>query len=155
MFNAVDEIAIVAAPGYTDAASYDALLSHCEGLRDRVAILDPPLDVTDVMGLTRVATATTRRSRTAEDASGEDTTTGGPGLRPRQSDGGYGTFYFPQITVRDPFTNELVEVAPSGHIAGIWARTDATRGVHKAPANEAVRGALNSPIELRGKSRPS
>ena len=30
---------------------------------------------------------------------------------------------------------------PSGHIAGIWARTDATRGVHKAPANELIRGA--------------
>jgi phage tail sheath protein FI len=143
LFDAVDEIAIVAAPGYTDAASYDALLTHCERLRDRVAILDPPLDVPDILGLTRTATAATRRTRGAEEASGEDTTTGGPGLRPRQSDGGYGAFYFPQITVRDPLTNELVEVAPSGHIAGIWARTDATRGVHKAPANEVVRGALN------------
>ncbi|MFN8565609.1 MAG: phage tail sheath subtilisin-like domain-containing protein [Anaerolineae bacterium] len=37
----------------------------------------------------------------------------------------------------------MVNVAPSGHIAGIWARSDATRGVHKAPANEIVRGALN------------
>jgi uncharacterized protein len=36
-----------------------------------------------------------------------------------------------------------VSVPPSGHVAGIWARTDATRGVHKAPENEAVRGALN------------
>jgi hypothetical protein len=27
-------------------------------------------------------------------------------------------------------------------MAGIWARTDATRGVHKAPANESVRGAV-------------
>jgi hypothetical protein len=143
LFNAVDEIAIVAAPGYTDAASYDALLSHCENARDRVAILDPPLDVPDLLGLTRTATATTRRTRSAEEASGEDTTTGGPGLRPRQSDGGYGAFYFPQITVRDPLTSELVEVPPSGHIAGIWARSDATRGVHKAPANEVVRGALN------------
>ncbi len=38
---------------------------------------------------------------------------------------------------------DLVDVPPSGHIAGIYARSDATRGVHKAPANEAVRGALN------------
>ena len=37
---------------------------------------------------------------------------------------------------------------PSGHIAGIWARTDATRGVHKAPANEMVRGALNLTYQL-------
>ncbi len=40
-------------------------------------------------------------------------------------------------------SNEVVPVAPSGHIAGIWARTDGIRGVHKAPANEAVRGALD------------
>jgi phage tail sheath protein FI len=142
LFEAVDEIAIVAAPGYSDAASYDALLTHCENLRDRVAILDPPVEVADITALTRTATAATRRTRSAEEASGEDTS-GGPGLRPRQSDGGYGTFYFPQITVRDPLTNELVEVAPSGHIAGVWARSDATRGVHKAPANEVIRGALN------------
>ena len=34
-------------------------------------------------------------------------------------------------------------VPPSGHIAGIWGRNDDTRGVHKAPANEVVRGALD------------
>jgi len=46
--------------------------------------------------------------------------------------------------VRDPLSaSTLVDVAPSGHMAGIWARTDATRGVHKAPANEPIRGALN------------
>ena len=141
---AIDEIAIVAAPGYTDAASYDAVLSHCENLKDRVAILDPPADVPDILALTRSATAASRRSRGAEEASGESTdVVGGAGVRPRQSDGGYGTFYFPWITVRDPMNNELVDVAPSGHLAGIWARTDATRGVHKAPANEVVRGALN------------
>ena len=38
----IDEVAIVAAPGYTDAASYDAQLTHCETLQDRVAILDAP-----------------------------------------------------------------------------------------------------------------
>ena len=37
---------------------------------------------------------------------------------------------------------------PSGHIAGIYARTDATRGVHKAPANEAVRGAVGLTYRL-------
>src|SRR5262249_2565101 len=35
----VDEVAIVVCPGYTDAASYEAILSHCERLKDRVAIL--------------------------------------------------------------------------------------------------------------------
>ena len=50
-----DDVAIVAAPGFTDAASYDALLTHCETLGDRVAILDAPHDVPDVMALTQVA----------------------------------------------------------------------------------------------------
>jgi hypothetical protein len=60
------------------------------------------------------------------------------------TDGGYGALYFPQIVVRDPFSpRDLFTVAPSGHIAGIYARTDTTRGVHKAPANEIVRGALD------------
>jgi hypothetical protein len=45
--------------------------------------------------------------------------------------------------VRDPFSGERVTAPPSGHVAGIWARTDLTRGVHKAPANEIVRGALD------------
>jgi Bacteriophage tail sheath protein len=137
----IDEVAIVAIPGFADAASYDAALSHCEKLADRVAILDPPADVPDIDLLTRVATAATKPPA------------GGPGegkppppangLRPRQSDGGYGTFYFPWITTRDPLSGQAVNVPPSGHIAGVWARSDAARGVHKAPANEVLRGALN------------
>ena len=50
-----DDVAIVAAPGYTDAASYDALLSHCELLGDRVAVLDAPLEVDDLDALTTTA----------------------------------------------------------------------------------------------------
>lgn len=53
----IDDIAMVAAPGFTDAASYEAVLLHCEKLRDRVAILDAPLEVADVMQLTVVGTA--------------------------------------------------------------------------------------------------
>ena len=37
---------------------------------------------------------------------------------------------------------------PSGHIAGIWARNDDTRGVHKAPANEVVRGAISLELNI-------
>ncbi|MFN2157473.1 MAG: phage tail sheath family protein [Anaerolineae bacterium] len=132
----IDEVAIVAAPGYTDPASYDLLLEHCETMEDRVAILDAPEQVADIGQLTKVGAA--GDSGGAE--SGEDS----PGLRPRQSDKGYGALYFPWLSVRDPGApNTLIQVPPSGHMAGIWARTDATRGVHKAPANEAVRGALD------------
>ncbi|HLH61552.1 MAG TPA: phage tail sheath C-terminal domain-containing protein [Ktedonobacteraceae bacterium] len=144
----VDEVAIVAAPGYTDAASYDAVVAHCEKLKDRVGILDAPGEIEDITLLTQVATAKAsgeggssgKSGGTKEPQGGE----AGRGLRARQSDGGYAAYYFPWITVRDPLSpNTLVNVPPSGHLAGIWARTDATRGVHKAPANEAVRGALN------------
>jgi Bacteriophage tail sheath protein len=143
-----DEIAIVAAPGYADPMSYDALLSHCEKMKDRVAILDAPPRVSKIDALTKVATAP-RESKKSRGGTEEAKSPGAAepeadAVRPRQSDGGWGAFYFPQITVRDPLSpKDLVDVAPSGHIAGVYARSDATRGVHKAPANEAVRGALN------------
>jgi phage tail sheath protein FI len=54
----------------------------------------------------------------------------------------YAAFYFPWIWVYDPLTDGKILVPPSGHLAGIYARVDAQRGVHKAPANEAVAGAL-------------
>lgn len=156
----VDEVAIVAAPGYTDPASYEAILAHCEKLQDRVGILDAPENVEDITRLTQVATAKATSKAKASPSPATGATGSGPaapgatgtpagastsgGLRPRQSDGGYATFYFPWITVRDPFSpTDLVNVPPSGHLAGIWARTDALRGVHKAPANEPIRGALD------------
>lgn len=132
-----DEVAIVAAPGYTDIASYDAILTHCENMQDRVAILDAPLGLqkNDLGRLTKVGTAGGKEGE-------------GGGLKPRPSDGGYGAFYFPAITIRDALTGELVDVPPSGHVAGIWARSDSLRGVHKAPANEIIRGALNVQYRL-------
>jgi uncharacterized protein len=143
VFEPIDEIAIVAAPGYTDANSYDAVLTHCEKLKDRVAILDAPEVVSDLNSLTQVATASVK-GPTSDGGAGSRKDTSPAGLRARQSDGGFGAFYFPWITVRDPLSAaDLVNVPPSGHLAGIWARSDATRGVHKAPANEVVRGALN------------
>ena len=112
-----DDISIVAAPGYTKPADYEDLLTHCEKMIDRIAILD-----------------------CHEDATNESVIKD----RPRNSDRGMGAFYFPWIKVRDPFNPESEFFCPpSGHIAGIYARTDQTRGVHKAPANEAIRGALN------------
>jgi len=127
----IDEVAIVAAPGRLDA--HDDLLTHCEELRDRVAILDGPESVEDLEQLTRVAGGSKGKGK--EPA----------GLHPRLSRQGYGAFYFPWLVVRDPAStsaSDTVKVPPSGHMAGIWARSEATRGVHKAPANEPVRGAL-------------
>lgn len=149
---AVDEVAIVAMPGQSDAVSFEAALAHCEKLKDRVAILDSPPDVADMGRLTEAATASAGGGKKGGDADdgGSSKKSASGGLRPRESDGGYGAFYFPRITVRDPLSRagDLVDIPPSGHLAGIYARSDAARGVHKAPANEVIRGALNVTYRL-------
>ncbi|WP_432826883.1 phage tail sheath family protein [Dactylosporangium sp. CA-092794] len=136
LLEAIDEVAIVAAPGYHDPLSHEDLLRHCELMGDRLAVLDPPPEITDVERLTRVAAAGAKpKPKTGDDAPDDG------GLRPRQSD--YGTFYAPWLVVRDPMSGEVVATPPSGHVAGVWARSDSLRGVHKAPANEPVRGAVD------------
>jgi phage tail sheath protein FI len=60
---------------------------------------------------------------------------------PKPRDSKYGAYYFPWIQVYDPDQGNVF-VPPSGHIAGVYSRVDSERGVHKAPANEIVRGAL-------------
>jgi phage tail sheath protein FI len=138
---AVDEIAIVAAPGYTDLASYNAVLEHCDKMKDRVAILDAPLNVENIDQLKTVATGKGKKPA-AEGAEGGGSS--GGGMRPPTQDKGFAAFYFPWLVTSDPLSPKAeINVPPSGHLAGIYARTDATRGVHKAPANEVVRGALD------------
>ncbi|HEX8070849.1 MAG TPA: phage tail sheath subtilisin-like domain-containing protein [Pyrinomonadaceae bacterium] len=131
-FAAIDEIALVAAPGLTDEktedAVRDALVAHCLSTKDRFAILDGPAAAADLTTLTKIV------------ADG--------GIAPKQTD--RAAWYFPWITVFDPATKLLapatdgaLAVPPSGHIAGIYARVDTERGVHKAPANEVIVGALD------------
>ncbi len=112
-FEEVEQINIVCAPGQTAPAIQDAVLTHCEKMRYRFAILDAP----------------------------ETIETGGVDKLPKPRDSKYGAYYFPWIEVYDPEEGNIF-VPPSGHMAGIYARSDAERGVHKAPANEIVRGAL-------------
>ena len=57
-------------------------------------------------------------------------------------DSEYAAYYYPWLEVLDPLTNVKTLVPPGGHVAGIYARSDAQRGVHKAPANEVVRGVI-------------
>jgi phage tail sheath protein FI len=114
-FEAIDEIAIVAAPGDTTADTQSAIISHCENMGDRFAILD---------------------GQAVTDYSQPGNIQGSVG----NSD--YAAMYYPRIEVFDPVTSGRVFVFPSGHIAGIYARVDTLRGVHKAPANEVIRGAL-------------
>lgn len=109
----IDEINIVATPGQTEPAITDALLSHCENMKYRFAIIDAP-EMIEKGGVERL---------------------------PKPRDSKYGAYYFPWVEVFDPAKGKVFQ-PPSGAVAGIYARSDAERGVHKAPANELVRGAL-------------
>jgi Bacteriophage tail sheath protein len=53
----------------------------------------------------------------------------------------------------DPLSKSPMMIPPSGHVAGIWARTDSTRGVHKAPANEVVLGANGLAFQVTGEEQ--
>jgi phage tail sheath protein FI len=131
----IDEIAIVAAPGATNAALQNEIADRCANLGDRFAIIDGQ-QTTDI---------------TVDAITGRTDGQGGVG----NSD--YAALYFPWVQVVDqtlgpanvdverrrPLPGARLVMAPSGYIAGIFARVDQARGVHKAPANEVVRGALN------------
>lgn len=136
-----DEVTMVMVPDLITAATKEdgsvdlgmwkavqtALISHCEGQANRLAVLDAP-----------------------------------PGMNPQQIkewrsdvamyDSAFAAFYYPWIAVDNPVASgpadAEVMVPPCGHIAGVWSRVDDTRGVWKAPANEVVRGALSTELDL-------
>ncbi|MFK0002232.1 phage tail sheath family protein [Paenarthrobacter sp. NPDC090522] len=149
LFEAVDDISMVAAPGYATAEAYAALQAHVEHplRQDRMAIMDTLEKIDDVGALTRAATSgvpedtgsasSPKKSDSTPEADGQED------LGAPQSPGGYTALYFPWIVMIDPVSGQKVTQPPSGHIAGVWARVDATRGVHKAPANEPIQGALD------------
>lgn len=114
----IDEIAIVSVPGATTDTQHSAIISHCFNLKDRFAVLDGVQSQT-VQPPASIA------------------------LVARSEAGSYSAVYFPWIKVNDPGSNSTLVVPPSGHIAGIYARSDGSRGVHKAPANEVILGALD------------
>jgi phage tail sheath protein FI len=134
----IDEITILAAPGRTSSAVYDELKGQAERTGDRFAVLDPPAKQNNLADLKTVQATT------------------GTGVRP--SDSPYAAFYYPRILVRskqlegDPApaagAATTVAVSPAGHIAGVYARVDSQKGVHKAPANEKLIGALGTEHRL-------
>lgn len=126
-FEAIDEISMVAAPGIVDPVVQLSIVDHCTNMSDRFAILDPPA-VTDTIDESSIRV---------------------------MGNTDYGALYFPPICVFDPATKLTVQdsdgqicIGPSGHMAGIYARVDHERGVHKAPANEVVRGALDIQVQI-------
>jgi hypothetical protein len=68
-------------------------------------------------------------------------------LRP-PTDSTYAAFYYPWIKVFDPITKGKKTIPSGGFVTGIYARSDVERGVHKAPANEVVNGALELEFNL-------
>ena len=112
-------------------AVQQAMLDHCAATKDRVAILDC------------LPNQTPQQIR--------EWRLNGAGY-----DSSYGALYYPWLQVPNPAVNgngngsasSTVLVPPSGHVAGIWARNDTERGVHKAPANEVVRGAVGLEKQL-------
>jgi uncharacterized protein len=125
----VDDVNLLAVPdcltgisGVVTANVQRAMIDHCTFLGDRFAVLDsepgtPLFDTPSTPGV-----ETQRR-----------------GL---DSPRGYAALYYPWLRVRPATAGEPILVPPSGHVCGIIARSDNTRGVHKAPANELVSGTM-------------
>ncbi|WP_026190381.1 phage tail sheath family protein [Halomicrobium katesii] len=110
-FEAIDEISIVCAPDEKNVQGLtDSLVAHCENKGDRFAILQSEQTPSPVQDM-----------ETPVDSS-------------------YAAYYYPWIKVLDPVTNREKLAPPGGHIAGIYSRSDIEHGVHKAPANEPMRG---------------
>ncbi len=118
-----NRISIVAIPGRTDPAIQEALINHCELERYRFCVLDSLPGIDRVRG---AALNVVQDQRNLYDSR-------------------YAALYYPWLVVRDPFPADPrnpgnFQLPPSGHMLGIYARTDVERGVHKAPANAVIRG---------------
>ncbi|MCA9988369.1 MAG: phage tail sheath family protein [Anaerolineales bacterium] len=133
---ALDDVSLLACPdifsGYdgSDKAKervksiQTAMITHCELMGYRFALLDTP-----------------------------------PGMNAQQAkewrnycnyDTSYAAMYYPWITVPDLTGSDSTSrnIPPSGYVVGVYNRTDSERGVHKAPANEIVRGAIDLELNL-------
>ncbi len=119
-FKSINEISLVAAPGQTSNVVHQMLADHAAECGDRMAVLDGIEDLKDVQ------------------------------LHefPRIGDCKEAALYWPWIQVFDEATKKIISVPPSGHVMGVIARVDAERGVHKAAANEVIRGAVGLKYSL-------
>ncbi len=115
-----DDISLIAVPGIDDELVQSALIEHCQAMKYRFAVLDGPPPPNDSLNDIR-------------------------GLRSRY-DSRYASVYHPWLTIVDPLArgSKRRELAapPSGHVMGLIADVDVRRGVHKAPANEVLRGII-------------
>jgi phage tail sheath protein FI len=117
----IEDVAIVAMPSQTGPDLQEALIDHCELMRYRFAVLDSVPEPDDTL-------ANVQKQR-------------------QQFDTKYAALYYPWLSIPDPYPTNLANIQeyaipPAGHVVGVYARTDIERGVHKAPANEVVRGII-------------
>jgi phage tail sheath protein FI len=120
------DVALVYAPN-ASADIARRIVSHCERLRFRFAVIDS----------------------SKGDQPG--------GLNPRNgvTDTSHAALYYPWIFVSDPRTGARKMIPPCGYVLGVYARSDTERGVFKAPANEIVRGALSLEVEINDEIQDS
>ena len=130
----IDDIAIVAMPDGASLSDPDQrflamqrLIQHCEAMRYRIAVVDGPVNAS----MNEI-----RHYR-------------------GQFDSTYAALYHPWIEILDPSQRPAqgapqrrILLPPSGFVAGIYARSDIERGVHKAPANEVVQGLTRFEINI-------
>ncbi len=121
----IEDVSIVSIPGRTSQTLQQALITHCELMRYRFAVLDPSDDL---------SMAEIQAHRGLYDSK-------------------YAAIYYPWLKIEDPFPENpritsYVSIPPSGHMMGIYARSDIERGVHKAPANEVIRGISDLEVSL-------
>ena len=114
----VPQISLVAIPGQGTVTIQSALISHCEGALFRFAICDPQYPDSAIADIQ---------------------------AQRQQFDTKFAAIYYPWLTINDPFPINLSNIQdfplpPSGFVAGIYAATDDSRGVFKAPANVVVQG---------------
>jgi len=119
-FDTVDEINTISVAGVSAQGVIQGALDYCEGRGDCGVVVDCP-----------------------EGGTPESTKIYRQGF-----DSSRGYYYFPRMLVTDPITGVAKTIPVSGHIAGLYARNDAERGVHKAPANEILRGAIGLEYEV-------
>lgn len=106
-----DVVSMMAVPGITMPDVIVSLIAHCENTASRFAVIDMPRDMTDTKELIQYR---------------------------EMVDSTYAAMYHPWLQGFDRSTSKSGYFPPSGAVMGVYARTDISRGVHKAPANETV-----------------
>jgi uncharacterized protein len=119
--NEIDDISLLASPdehAIADLAVANALIEQSERRKDRFAILSSPQTPAPIA--THIIDYNSK----------------------------YAAYYYPWLYVINPINGKKMLIPPAGHVAGIYARSDTERGVHKDPANEVIRGIDSLQVQI-------